>query len=422
MDPEPDRIESVPDSRREDGWISSPPGWDRPWEWPSAEARQATWEEESRATEWLRTVLQGMTAGILITDTAGVIQEANLAAQILLDMDSSELRGLGLQAISDEQRWQRAVLAARGGEAVRLTTQVGVNTLMCDVTPLEAESAQGRMRGLVAIVQDVSAEAEVQRDQIETISAMVGELRTPMTAIMNYVDLLLSEAVGMVGEAQRKFLLRIKSAAERMMQMTNDLTEETSGTEQWTSPRRQKVDVEKLVEMAVAGSHVHLEDKELSLDLDLPVNLPVIKADPDYLQRVLASLLSNACLASEEGGEIRMRVSQSEGQSTGPELSGSNGDPYVIFSIQDAGGGLSDDALSRVFDRGRPSRTPSGLGESGAGMALVKVLVEAHGGRLWIESEDGVGTTYSFVLPVNDMTGRALSGPPLEVGSNGGTG
>ena len=332
------------------------------------------------------------------------------------------MRGLGLQEISDEQRWQRAVNAARGGEAVRLTTQVGVNTLMCDVTPLEAESAQGRMRGLVAILQDVSTEAEVQRDQLETISAMIGELRTPMTAVMNYVDLLLSEAVGIVGESQRKFLLRIKSAAERMIQMTNDLTQETSGREQWTSPRRQKVDVEQVIERAVAGSHVQLENKELSLDLDLPIGLPAIKADPDYLRRVLSNLLSNACLASSEGGEIRMRVSQSEDESSDAELLGPNGDGFVIFSIQDTGGGLSDDALSRVFDRARPSRTPSGLGESGAGLALVKMLVEAHGGRLWVESENGVGTTFSFVLPVNDVAGHSLAEQPLGVRSNGGTG
>ena len=76
------------------------------------------------------------------------------------------------------------------------------------------------------------------------------------------------------------------------------------------------------------------------------------------------------------------------------------GDGFVIVSVRDSGGGLSDEALSRVFDRGRPSRTPQGLGESGAGLALVKTLVEAHGGRVWVESEDGVGTTLSFVLPV----------------------
>ena len=83
-----------------------------------------------------------------------------------------------------------------------------------------------------------------------------------------------------------------------------------------------------------------------------------------------------------------------------------NGDGFVIVSVKDSGGGLSDEALNQVFDRARPRHTPPGLGESGEGLALVKTLVEAQGGRLWVESEKGVGTTFSFVLPVNDAGGR----------------
>ena len=74
-----------------------------------------------------------------------------------------------------------------------------------------------------------------------------------------------------------------------------------------------------------------------------------------------------------------------------------------MVSVIDSGGGLSDEALQQVFDRSRPSQTPPGLGESGAGLAWAKTLVEAQGGRLWVESENGVGTTFRFVLPVNDV-------------------
>jgi signal transduction histidine kinase len=125
---------------------------------------------------------------------------------------------------------------------------------------------------------------------------------------------------------------------------------------------------------------------------------------------VLVNLLSNACMASHEGGRIEVWASASEQSPFKPQRVGQNGAGFVIVSVKDAGGGLSADALSRVFDRGRPSRTPEGLGESGAGLALVKTLVEAHGGRLWIESESGVGTTFSFVLPVREEGDYALLG------------
>jgi two-component system phosphate regulon sensor histidine kinase PhoR len=375
------------------------------WHEEEVARQQVAWQEEAMVAEWFRVVLQGMTAGVLITDDSGMIHEANVAAEILLERDAAELQGLALEEISADERWQQAVRTASGGEAVRLTMQVGANTLMCDMTPLGFDPAQEQNGGLVTILQDISTESETQRDQLETVATMARELRTPMTAIINYVDLLLSEAVGIVGGAQRKFLLRIKAAAEQMIQMTNDLAREASTEEQWISPKRQVVHVGELIERAVAGSTIQLEDRAITLDIDLPEDLPTVEADPDYLRRVLTNLLSNACLASSEGGRIEVWAAQSNGLPFEPGPMELNGDGFVIVSVRDTGGGLSDDALSRIFDRARPSRTPQGLGESGAGLALVKTLVEAHGGRLWVESENGVGTTFSFVLPVNEQRG-----------------
>jgi signal transduction histidine kinase len=160
-----------------------------------------------------------------------------------------------------------------------------------------------------------------------------------------------------------------------------------------------------LIESTVAGTHTQLEDLGVTLELDLPDNLPVVKADPDYLRRALSNLLSNACLASSAGGQIQVQAAQATSFPQAQNLA-VNGDGFVIVSVRDSGGGLSDEALNRVFDRSRPRHTPPGLGESGAGLALVKTLVEAQGGRLWVESERGVGTTFSFALPVNDAGGR----------------
>jgi signal transduction histidine kinase len=238
------------------------------------------------------------------------------------------------------------------------------------------------------------------------ISTLAEDLRTPLTTVVSYADLLLTEAVGIVGNAQRKFLLRIKAGAERMAQTASDLIREAGGEEHWVSPQRQTVDVNKLIEATLARSHIQLEDRALTLDLDLPTDLPLIKADPDYLRRVLSNLLSNACLASVEGGRIQVRTAKSAGLPYDLGEAELTGDGFVVVSVKDSGGGLSDEGLDRIFDRARPSQTPPGLGESGASLAMVKALVEAHGGRLWVESESGVGTTISCVLPVNERPGR----------------
>jgi signal transduction histidine kinase len=384
---------------------------------------QAEWEDANQAAEWAQAVLQGMTAGVIVADAEGVVQEANVAAEILLELDSEDLKGLHLRDVCSDTRWQHAVETAADGEAVRLTTQVGANTLMCDVAPLpDLEAPQGRMIGIIAIMQDVSAESGEQRERLELVSAMAEELRTPMTTIINYVDLLLSGAVGVLEEAQRKFLLRVKAGIERMGLMTDDLAREASGEEQWTSPQRQQVDLGRLIERIVAGASIHLEDKSLSLDLSLAENLPIVMADPDHLRRVFTNLLSNAFIVSPEGGRVQVRALESNGLPPQQNHVVLAGDGFVIVSVEDSGGGLSDEALSRVFDRGRPSRTPQGLGESGAGLALVKTLVEAHGGRVWVESENGVGTTFSFVLPVEKWEDTSTV-EPLDVMHEGtGTG
>jgi signal transduction histidine kinase len=367
---------------------------------------QEEWSTSAKSPDASEDLFQGMTAGLVLADAQGRIQQANLAAQALLDIGIEELQGRRLAELIDHEHWRRAVTSAEGGEAVRLTMQAGSSTLMCDLAPLPDPDAQpGELAGLVILVQDISAEIGGQQERLDSIVSLAEESRTSITTIVNYTDLLLSDAVGSVGNAQRKFLTRIKAVAERVAQVTSELTRQASLDEEWSRLQRQPIDVSELIESTVAGSHVQLEDLGVTLELDLPDNLPVVKADPDYLRRALANLLSNACLASSAGGQIQVQATQATSFPQAQHLA-VNGDGFVIVSVRDSGGGLSDEALDRVFDRARPRYTPPGLGESGAGLALVKTLVEAQGGRLWVESEKGVGTTFSFVLPVNDVGGR----------------
>ncbi len=369
---------------------------------------RAQWAELAVGEEPIQPILQAMTAGVLVSDPQGLIQQANVAARFLLDLGGEDVQELPLREIIADERWRRAVTTARNGKAVRLSVQVGSNTLLCDLAPLpDAKGAIDEAYGLVVLLQDISTEVGEQRNHLEAIASLSEEMRTPVTTIMNYVDLLLSESVGDLDGAQRKFLTRIRAGAERLVQMSTDLAHEVGGDEEWTRPHRRVVDVNKLVEATVAGSHEQLDESEITLELDLPGDLPTIKADPDYLRRVLSSLLSNACLASSAGGQVRVTTIQSAASPVEQEDL-MNGDGFVIISVKDSGGGLSEEAFSQIFDRSRPIQTPPGLGESGAGLALAKTLVEAQGGRLWVESERGIGTTFSLVLPVNSIGDYAV--------------
>jgi len=381
---------------------------------------RAEWEQAVQATESVQAIFEGMTAGILVTDEQGVIQKANVASEMLLDLGVDQLVGLSLKEIIADERWQRGVATASAGEAVRLTMPIGVNVLMCDLAPLHvAEVRPDGTYQVVVILQDISAEisaedsaeTEGQQNRLEAVASAAEELRTPITTIANCAELLLNEEAGGVPSGQRKYLSRIKSSAERLGQMADKLTQAAGVGELGSQPQRQLVDINKLIKGTVVGSQSQLDGRGIMVELDLAADLPAVQADPDGLRRVMSNLLSNASLASSKGAVIQVQSAESSQLPPGSEEVALNGNGFVVVSVRDSGGGLSDDALNQAFDQTRPSQVPLGLGESGAELALVKTLIEEHGGRLWVESEEGTGTTFRFVLPIDDAgdrTGRRI--------------
>jgi signal transduction histidine kinase len=155
------------------------------------------------------------------------------------------------------------------------------------------------------------------------------------------------------------------------------------------------------------------------LELALTDHVRTIKADSDCLHQILANLLSNATSASPVGSTIHVSTSiHYDGDETNPETP-----RYLKVSVQDSGGGIAPVDQDRVFDRFyRAERTLiNGLGETGVGLAIVKSLVEAHGGRVWVESEIGVGSTFSFSLPINEVyedPWLEMDVPPLDLSSD----
>jgi two-component system sensor histidine kinase VicK len=126
--------------------------------------------------------------------------------------------------------------------------------------------------------------------------------------------------------------------------------------------------------------------------------LPILHADPECVHQIMVNLLSNACKASPEGGEIRLRAQIHSKPRDGLDVA----TPFLLVSVTDSGGGIAPEDVPRAFDRFYRADHPliAGLGETGVGLAVVKAMVEAHQGRVWVESEIGKGSTFSFALPL----------------------
>ncbi len=227
--------------------------------------------------------------------------------------------------------------------------------------------------------------------QTEVVASIAQELRTPMTSIAGYTDLLLGESVGILGAMQRQFLQRVKANVARMEGMLTDLVQITAIDTGQLKLEAASIDVPELIKDAVMASSTLFREREQSIRLELAENLPKLHTDRESLQQILQHLLSNAALCSPNDAEVIVRAQ------VPVEMQ-----EYMLFSVTDQGGGISPEDRQRAFHRMYRADHPlvEGLGETGVGLSIAKALVEAQGGRIWVDSEMGRGSTFTFILPL----------------------
>jgi len=233
----------------------------------------------------------------------------------------------------------------------------------------------------------------------EVIASIAQELRTPMSSIMGYTDLLLRESIGILGSLQRKFLQRVKANTERMGALLDDLIRITALDTGRLDLEPERIDVTYAVEEAVMNVANQYREKGLVLRLALAENLPPLTADRDALLQLIGHLLSNAALASPVEGEVNLMVSARRDEI--PVNGTSVEAPCLYVAVKDSGSGIAQEDFERVFARKYRADNPliEGLGDTGVSLSLAKALVDAHSGRIWLDSEGGTGTTFHVLLP-----------------------
>ncbi len=231
-------------------------------------------------------------------------------------------------------------------------------------------------------------------DDSAAIMGMVQELRTPLTSIIGYVDLLLSETAGILGEMQRRFLARVASNSSRLAHMLEDVARLAALDSGDPGILVERVNPVTLIEEAITHAAPQFREKNTILNLDLPDRPPMIRADKDAIGQAIGQLLTNAYLVSPYGSAITIAARTEE---ITPE-----GVPMFAISISDQGGGIAAADLPRVFARRYRADNPliPGVGDTGVGLAIARALVEAHEGRIGVESVPGVGATFTIVLPI----------------------
>jgi signal transduction histidine kinase len=258
-----------------------------------------------------------------------------------------------------------------------------------EVARLQNQLSEANTRALEV---EKSTSPTKSNEQAEVIASISQELRQPMSSIIGYTDLLLGESVGILGALQRKFVERIKASTERIGNLIDDMiqlnTMETGMGESKPVP----IDLNLIIDNAMSYTSSQVREKNISMHLELPKKLPRIHTDREALQQILVHLLQNAGAASPVEGTIRLKV----------ETSNENGQDYVLVQVTDSGGGILPEDLPRVFTRlyRADNVLIQGVGDTGVGLSIAKTLTEAQHGRIWVESEPGVGSTFSVLLPI----------------------
>jgi signal transduction histidine kinase len=238
----------------------------------------------------------------------------------------------------------------------------------------------------------------------QVVSSLVHELRTPMTSIAGYADLLMGEQAGLLEAAQRDFVQRIKSNSERMGALLEHIVQVTKVTEQpdQAEPVRELVNVQEAIETAISAVITQIREKKLLLELDVAHGIPELEMDGGDLSQIMTSLLGNACQSSGNNGRVAItaRAHSILGASKNGKAEAID---FVKLTVSDSGEGIGTDDRPRVFDPQYRADNPliSGLGDTGVALAVARTLTEDNGGRIWVDSEIGVGSTFSTLFPIN---------------------
>lgn len=240
--------------------------------------------------------------------------------------------------------------------------------------------------GSAVTMQDISYLKEIDRLKNDFVHTVSHDLRSPLTAILGYMELI--ERVGTLNESQREFLGRLHASVQHMTSLVNELLD-LGRLESGFDTRREFVDVRNVLEYSLNVFDSQIRKKNLHLTREIGESLEPLRANPIRIRQMIDNLIGNAIKYSPPGSEIKVSVSMQDKQ--------------IILRVSDSGPGIPPDEQSRVFEKFfRASNRPGNVEGSGLGLAIVKSIVESHQGRVWVESKLGSGSTFIVLLPVHE--------------------
>ena len=366
--------------------------------------------DERRARADLETLIDTSPVGVVVFDAAtGTPKSFNREAMRIVD--SLRSPGQSPENLLDVVTFRRAdgreislrefpvAEALQSGETLR-AEEVVISvpdgrslTLLLNATPIL--SGEGAVESMVVTLQDMADLEEQERMRVEFLAMVSHELRTPLTSIMGSASAIMNSGADLDPAVVRQFVRIIGDQAEHMNALVADLLD-VARIETGTLPvGPEPAEVAVLVDRARSGFTSAGGKNNLAIDVE--PDLPLVMADRRRIVQVLGNLLSNAARNSSESSVIRMSAVRDG--------------IHVAFSVADEGRGIPAESLPDLFRKFSRAQAEEQAGDTGLGLAICKGIVEAHGGRIWAESDGpGMGARFTFILPSFEDSGAGALG------------
>jgi len=338
----------------------------------------------------VRTIINCMADGVLVTDREGRVVLSNPAASRMLGIETNACLERPLrEEVGNEKLIEavQGVLEPKNPEVTTISQELQIRDSLIRAHTAAVKSEEGEVLGTVTVLEDMTYVLELDRMKGDFIAMVSHELRSPVSAIGQNINLILNGLAGEVTEKQQHLLSRAKERSRGLLDLIGDLLEISKIDAGMALQQKGPLQVEEVVSKVVELMEAEAQTKGVALHQKVHPSLPPVLGDRDNLEGVFTNLVSNAIKYTPDGGEVRVEVA--------PE-----GD-YIKTVVADTGIGIPKEDLPRIFDKFYrvKSEETRGIVGTGLGLSIVKSIVEAHLGSISVESEEGKGTVFTVLLP-----------------------
>lgn len=342
----------------------------------------------------IKQIIAQLTDGLMVIDPNGQITVINMKAEELIGISRHKPRGFSLTSLQEnpETRTFSLFLQKLPKDGTRQRIELnGGDRKISNILEVTKTSLRSGVKDVstVVLVRDVTREATIDRLKSEFISLTAHQLRTPLSGIKWVLNMLLDGDAGPLTPKQKDLIKKSEKANERMINLVKDLLDVVRIEEGRFDFRFVKGSVLTVVRDLMEEIKARAVQKGLDMRLNISDrNLPKSMLDQERLRLALLNILDNSLQYTHSGGKIIVTVAQKSG--------------YIIISVRDTGIGIPADQMPIIFTKFFRSRNAIQMQPDGNGLGLyiAKNIIDRHGGRVWIESEEGKGTTVFFTIPI----------------------